>query len=96
MAGIRIFDRADLPFIDLENLHAEHRHGPADECHDHDPNQHRDVPSRDAREDLTSDNAVDHAISEICDEIQEAADPAGVITHEVAGHDLSIFISTRS
>jgi hypothetical protein len=40
-------------------------------------------------QDLASDNAVHHTISEVGENIKNAADFAGVVSHEIARNDLS-------
>lgn len=80
--------RCDSPFIDLEDAHSKHGHDPARKGHHDDTHQHRDVFARDSGENLTTSDTVDHAITEIGENIQCTADFAGIVSHEVACDDL--------
>jgi hypothetical protein len=77
-----------LPFIDCKYLHAEHGHNPTQSGYNHNSNEHGDVFSRDSGQNLTPNDAVDHAVAQIGENVQCAADFAGIISHKEAAHDL--------
>lgn len=79
-----------IPLIDMENPHAKQNHQPSDDGDDDYSHNHSHLLISHGRQDLSPDHAVDHAVSQHNDEIQETCNLARVVTHKVPSNDLSI------
>lgn len=73
----------------MEDFHAKQGHSPARNGDDDNAYYHGKMAARYHGQNLATDDAVYHAIPDIGEEVQDNADFAGIVAHEISGHDLS-------
>lgn len=73
----------------MEDFHPKQCHNPAGNGDNDNAHYHGKITTGDHRQDLATDDTVYHAIPDIGEEVQDNANFAGIIAHEISGHDLS-------
>lgn len=72
----------------MEWLHAKQNHQPGYQGNDDNPHNNSHLAPRNGREDLSAYQAVDHAVAQHDDNVEQAADLARVVAHKVSSYDL--------
>ena len=78
----------------MEDCHAKDCDEPGDQGNKHDPHNDGHAAAADSGKDLTADDAVDGAVADHEDDVQDTCDFRGPVSHEVSSnhlHDMSVF-----
>lgn len=77
-----------LPFINFENAHSKCSHQPTGKGDNDNAHNNRHMVSRDFGNNLASNDAVHHTISQNCEDVEQATDLTRIIPHKVPCDDL--------